>query len=114
MAGRDLMSCAQTGSGKTAAFMLPIINNLLQNKEPLNTDDNAAHPLVVIMSPTRELAIQIAEQGKKFAYNSTVKVVVAYGGTSTNHQRGRVLVIIVLYINLVLFNILFFRRDVIF
>lgn len=92
MAGRDLMSCAQTGSGKTAAFLLPIIQNLLENKQPLNTEDNAAHPLVVIMSPTRELAIQIADQGKKFAYNSTVKVVVAYGGTSTNHQRGKVLV----------------------
>ncbi|RZC35712.1 vasa RNA helicase [Asbolus verrucosus] len=89
--GRDLMSCAQTGSGKTAAFLLPIIHNLLTNKNPPNTENNCAQPVVVIMSPTRELAIQIWEQGKKFAYNSTVKVAVAYGGTSTNHQRGKIL-----------------------
>ena len=85
--GRDLMSCAQTGSGKTAAFMLPIIHDLLTNKNPPNTENNSAHPIVVIMSPTRELAIQIAEQGQKFAYNSTVKVAVIYGGTSTIHSR---------------------------
>lgn len=88
--GRDLMSCAQTGSGKTAAFMLPIIHDLITNKNPPKVDNNCAHPNVVIISPTRELAIQIAEQGKKFAYNSTVKVVVVYGGTSTNHQRLKV------------------------
>lgn len=92
LSGRDLMSCAQTGSGKTAAFMLPIIHNLLSNKDPPVTENNCAQPVVVIMSPTRELAIQIAEQGKKFAYNSTVKVSVVYGGTSTNYQRSRVLV----------------------
>nr|AAW78361.1 vasa RNA helicase [Tribolium castaneum] len=91
LSGRDLMSCAQTGSGKTAAFMLPIIHNLLSDKNPPNTENNCAQPVVVIMSPTRELAIQIADQGKKFAYNSTVKVAVIYGGTSTNHQRGRIL-----------------------
>lgn len=43
------------------------------------------------MSPTRELAIQIYEQAKKFAYNSTVKTVVAYGGTSVNHQKNIIL-----------------------
>jgi probable ATP-dependent RNA helicase DDX4 len=86
------MSCAQTGSGKTAAFMLPIIHDLLSNKTPPVAESNCAQPNVVIMSPTRELAIQIGEQGKKFAYDSVVKVAVAYGGTSTNHQRGRILV----------------------
>lgn len=55
LAGRDLMACAQTGSGKTAAFLLPIINKLLE--EP--TDSNTGCPHVVIISPTRELTIQV-------------------------------------------------------
>lgn len=91
MGGRDLMGCAQTGSGKTAAFLLPMINQLLASQEGPVTDANTSQPRVVIVSPTRELAIQIFEQAKKFAYNSIVKTVVAYGGTSVNHQKGHVL-----------------------
>lgn len=52
---RDLMACAQTGSGKTAAFLLPIINTLLTE----NKNMSIGKPHVVIMSPTRELAIQV-------------------------------------------------------
>ncbi|CAH1115663.1 unnamed protein product [Psylliodes chrysocephalus] len=91
MNGRDLMGCAQTGSGKTAAFLLPIIHRMLSSQEPPVTEGNCSQPNVIIVSPTRELAIQIYEQAKKFAYNSIVKTVVAYGGTSVNHQRTHVL-----------------------
>lgn len=52
---RDLMACAQTGSGKTAAFLLPIINTLLTENKSMSV----GKPHVVIMSPTRELAIQV-------------------------------------------------------
>lgn len=52
---RDLMACAQTGSGKTAAFLLPIINTLLND----NDDMKPGNPFVVIIVPTRELALQV-------------------------------------------------------
>lgn len=52
---RDLMACAQTGSGKTAAFLLPIINTLLEDNRNLEF----GYPHVVIVSPTRELATQV-------------------------------------------------------
>lgn len=90
LAGRDLMACAQTGSGKTAAFLLPMIHKILENQDAPVREGNTSHPNVVIVSPTRELAIQIHEQAKKFAHNSIVKTVVAYGGTSVNHQRNAV------------------------
>lgn len=54
-AGRDMMGCAQTGSGKTAAFLVPIIDTLLKQNVPCNI----GKPNVVIVSPTRELAIQV-------------------------------------------------------
>ena len=66
--GRDLIGCAQTGTGKTAAFMLPILHRLLQ-AAPAAGDDGAAgrpsgeagHPRALVLSPTRELAAQTAE-----------------------------------------------------
>lgn len=54
-AKRDLMACAQTGSGKTAAFLLPIIQTLIQEQAPCKI----GNPYAVIVSPTRELAIQV-------------------------------------------------------
>ena len=54
-AGRDIMACAQTGSGKTAAFLLPIMENLLSQNVTLTI----GQPNVVIVSPTRELTIQV-------------------------------------------------------
>ena len=65
--GRDVMACAQTGSGKTAAFLLPIINELLKlDKEVLDRNFDrsekwVAHPLACIFAPTRELAVQISK-----------------------------------------------------
>lgn len=55
MAGRDLMGCAQTGSGKTAAFLLPIIQSLLEDSRELVN----GKPHALIISPTRELALQV-------------------------------------------------------
>ncbi|XP_046403350.1 ATP-dependent RNA helicase vasa-like [Ischnura elegans] len=94
MGGRDLMACAQTGSGKTAAFLLPIIHNILENPTGDDGDDggynSSVKPLAVIVSPTRELAIQIFNESRKFAHSSVIRSCVVYGGTSTVHQMGQV------------------------
>lgn len=89
MNGRDLMACAQTGSGKTAAFAVPIINTLLEHPTDLVVSSKHCEPQVIIVSPTRELTIQISEQIKKFALHSILKTVVAYGGTSVMHQSSK-------------------------
>ncbi|XP_076245897.1 ATP-dependent RNA helicase vasa [Calliopsis andreniformis] len=89
MDGRDLMACAQTGSGKTAAFAVPIINTLLEKSVDLVITGSCCEPQVIIVSPTRELTIQIWQQIVKFSLNSILKTVVAYGGTSVIHQGGK-------------------------
>ncbi|KAJ4953845.1 hypothetical protein NE237_030677 [Protea cynaroides] len=91
IAGRDLMACAQTGSGKTAAFCFPIISGIIKNqlhKEqqmPLR-GSRTTYPHALILSPTRELSCQIHDEAKKFSYETGVKVAVAYGGAPINHQ----------------------------
>lgn len=88
-AGRDLMACAQTGSGKTAAFLLPIIHVLLNDPKELVVTTEHCEPQVVILSPTRELALQIFNEARKFAHGSIIKTVVVYGGVVSNHQIQR-------------------------
>ncbi|CAF2112819.1 DEAD-box ATP-dependent RNA helicase 52-like [Brassica napus] len=87
-AGRDLMACAQTGSGKTAAFCFPIISGIMKEEEHVERPRGVrgVYPLAVILSPTRELACQIHDEARKFSYQTGVKVVVAYGGTPVNQQ----------------------------
>ncbi|MED6174335.1 DEAD-box ATP-dependent RNA helicase 37 [Stylosanthes scabra] len=87
LAGRDLMACAQTGSGKTAAFCFPIISGIMREtyvQRPRVA--RTAYPLALILSPTRELSCQIHDEAKKFSYQTGVKVVVAYGGAPINQQ----------------------------
>lgn len=86
MAKRDLMGCAQTGSGKTAAFILPILNSIMAD----NSDMTPGQPQCLIMAPTRELAIQIFEEARKFAIKSWVKIQIAYGGTASKQQGENV------------------------
>ncbi|XP_050213696.1 DEAD-box ATP-dependent RNA helicase 52C-like [Mercurialis annua] len=90
LSGRDLMACAQTGSGKTAAFCFPIIAGILKGG-PFNSvgsgrGTRVACPSALILSPTRELSCQIHEEARKFAYNTGVKIVVAYGGAPIVQQ----------------------------
>lgn len=73
--GKDLIACAQTGTGKTAAYVLPIINELSKGEHP----ENAVN--AVIMAPTRELALQIDQQIEGFTYFVPVSAVAIYGGT---------------------------------
>ncbi|KAG1685247.1 putative ATP-dependent RNA helicase DDX4 [Nymphon striatum] len=85
-AGRDLMGCAQTGSGKTAAFLLPIINNMLNERVGEDEYQDCQDPSVIIVAPTRELALQIHNEAKKFAFRTSIKSVVIYGGTAVQFQ----------------------------
>jgi len=65
------MACAQTGSGKTAAFLLPIISNLLDcHADELAERNHPPTPLCLVVSPTRELALQTEREARKFAYQT--------------------------------------------
>jgi superfamily II DNA/RNA helicase len=75
MEGRDIMACAQTGTGKTAAYLLPVINCLADGGYP----EDAVN--CVVMAPTRELAQQIDRQLQGFAYFMPVSSIAIYGGT---------------------------------
>ncbi|TPX55707.1 hypothetical protein PhCBS80983_g05080 [Powellomyces hirtus] len=86
--GRDLMACAQTGSGKTAAFLLPILSQNFKDgvpdRPPTGGQNYGRRPKVspssLVLAPTRELAMQIYEEARKFAYRSWVRPCVCYGG----------------------------------
>ncbi len=81
--GRDLIGCAQTGTGKTAAFMLPILDHLLKDT---NRPFKSGHPRALILSPTRELAAQIAENDAKYSKYSGTPFAVVFGGVSQFQQ----------------------------
>ena len=79
------MACAQTGSGKTAAFLFPMINTLLGSRPP-GKDGMQSTPQVVIMAPTRELVIQIYDEARKFCGGTDLSCCLLYGGTSVQEQ----------------------------
>ncbi|XP_036947133.1 probable ATP-dependent RNA helicase DDX4 isoform X1 [Acanthopagrus latus] len=85
-AGRDLMACAQTGSGKTAAFLLPILQQLMADGVAASSFSELQEPEAIIVAPTRELINQIYLEARKFAYGTCVRPVVVYGGVSTGYQ----------------------------
>jgi ATP-dependent RNA helicase RhlE len=85
LAGRDLMAGAQTGTGKTAAFALPI----LQRLAPLasTSASPARHPVrALILAPTRELAVQVAERFRDYGRHLPLRSTVVYGGVDMNAQ----------------------------
>ena len=79
MAGQDIMASAETGSGKTAAYALPIIECL---------DEPEHHPRALILLPTRELALQVQEQFEKFAKYRKLRSVTIYGGVGYEKQKA--------------------------
>ena len=82
LAGKDLLGIAQTGTGKTAAFALPILQKLSEKTERVAK----GHCRALILSPTRELAAQIADSFRTYGKNLKVSRAVVYGGTSIGKQ----------------------------
>ena len=80
--GRDLLGCAQTGTGKTAAFVLPMLQRLSENRTPLKPKEVRA----LIVTPTRELAGQISESIRVYGRHLRIKHTVVYGGVSYQNQ----------------------------
>ncbi|CAO3657023.1 unnamed protein product [Mucor hiemalis] len=91
-AGRDMMACAQTGSGKTAAFLIPTCSALFSQARTLvaraKPSDHrfVAKPLVLILAPTRELCCQIFDEARRFCYRSMLRPCAVYGGAGINGQ----------------------------
>lgn len=83
--GRDLLGCAQTGTGKTAAFAIPILQNLYNNK---HEEKGAWNIKALILTPTRELAIQIDESFAAYGKHTGLKHLVVFGGVSQFHQTN--------------------------
>ena len=97
MGGRDLMACAQTGSGKTGGFLFPILSQAFQNGPSGNAPPQTgfarqrkAHPTSLILAPTRELVSQIYDEARKFAYRSWVRPCVVYGGADIGSQLRQI------------------------
>ncbi|MGF1690014.1 DEAD/DEAH box helicase [Photobacterium kagoshimensis] len=85
LAGKDIMAGAQTGTGKTAAFGLPLLHQMLEKPAPVSA---AGRPTVraLVLTPTRELAQQVFDSLITYSKHTELKVAVAYGGTSMNVQ----------------------------
>lgn len=95
MKGEDLMCCAQTGSGKTCAFLLPVVaalvgqshTNKKSGTKPNQSALEPAKPKCIVLAPTRELASQIELEAEKLTYGiSSVQPVVVYGGANPKSQ----------------------------
>ena len=80
--GRDVLGCAQTGTGKTAAFALPILDFLAS--DPRHAKPN--RPQVLVLAPTRELAIQIGDSFKTYGKSLKLRVALVFGGVNQNSQ----------------------------
>ncbi|EKO3692109.1 DEAD/DEAH box helicase [Vibrio metschnikovii] len=85
LGGHDVLAGAQTGTGKTAAFGLPLLQRLAASKTDVDVSSKDIRALVLV--PTRELAQQVFESLTAYAKDSELKIVVAYGGTSMSVQK---------------------------
>lgn len=81
--GKDFLGCAQTGTGKTAAFAIPVLQNIVQNKKK---SDKSRTIKALILAPTRELAIQIEENFALYSKHINIKNTVIFGGVSQKPQ----------------------------
>lgn len=81
--GRDIIGCAQTGTGKTAAFLVPAIQRLLRDQS------KTKNPRVVVLAPTRELVIQVAEEAQNLAAHTPLRIASIYGGARMGPQIGK-------------------------
>lgn len=84
--GRDVAGQAQTGTGKTAAFLIAAVQYVL-NRQTDSDDDKQRQPKIFILAPTRELAIQISNDAEVLCRHTGLKIALAYGGTGYEQQR---------------------------
>ena len=80
--GRDVIACAQTGTGKTAAFLLPILQHLAGGQA-------SRHPRALVVAPTRELAAQIGEMARQYGRHLHLCSTVIFGGVGMEPQTRR-------------------------
>ena len=85
LAGCDVEGQAQTGTGKTAAFLVGIMNVLL--REPRHPDAGNGHPRAIVLAPTRELAVQIHQDAEQIGLHTGLRFGVVFGGTGYESQR---------------------------
>ncbi len=88
LSGRDVAGQAQTGTGKTAAFLIVLMQRLLTNPGPAPAQ--IARPRALILAPTRELAVQIHRDTELLAKHTGLRIAVVYGGAGYQEQRDRV------------------------
>ncbi len=85
--GRDVMGAAQTGTGKTAAFTLPLLQRMMNHENA--SASPARHPVrALVLTPTRELAVQVAENVAKYAKRSNLRSMVVFGGVDMKPQTA--------------------------
>jgi len=82
MSGRDMLGVAKTGSGKTLAFLLPMFRHI-QDQRPLEFEEGC---IACILSPTRELALQIYNEARRFTKTLGLRATCVYGGTNISEQ----------------------------
>jgi ATP-dependent RNA helicase RhlE len=82
LSGADVIACAETGTGKTAAFLVPILQRFLREAAP-----NPQRTRTLILAPTRELAVQIEDQVQGLTYHTTVSSIAVYGGVPMDIQE---------------------------
>jgi ATP-dependent RNA helicase RhlE len=82
LAGHDVIACAETGTGKTAAFLVPILQQFLASASPTSAGTRA-----LVLAPTRELAVQIEDQVQGLTYHTTVSSIAVYGGVPMEVQE---------------------------
>jgi len=85
--GNDVMACSQTGSGKTIAFLSPIVNKMLKDGPPnINIENFPSAPVALILIPTRELAEQIYKEARKLLHQTGIQITKIYGGVPHDSQ----------------------------
>ena len=85
--GHDLIACAETGTGKTAAFLLPIMDRLLRAREDAGSAAVEGYTCMLVLAPTRELAVQIDDDFQGFGYHTGLTSVAVYGGVPMDPQE---------------------------